>query len=179
MSLYSESIHKKIDEKLKEAKELFKSSEPITIEEKEAKFNELVELFKEKYGTNYLSYMTSFFLEPAIFVKVTDSFREAHMNDEEDSNDDEENSNDEKEDSNDEKEDSNKDEEDCDDACDILNKRDNESSDSESKDENSDSSNSQSDENNDYQKKSDELDVEQELNEREGGDNLDESLEGN
>jgi hypothetical protein len=56
---------------------------------------------------------------------------------------------------------------------------DNESSDSESKDENSDSSNSQSDENNDYQKKSDELDVEQELNEREGGDNLDESLEGN
>ncbi len=138
MSLYSESIHKKIDEKLKEAKELFKSSEPITIEEKEAKFNELVELFKEKYGTNYLSYMTSFFLEPAIFVKVTDSFREAHMNDEEDSNDDEENSNDdeensndEKEDSNDEKEDSNKDEEDCDDACDILNKRDNESSDSE------------------------------------------------
>ncbi len=81
MALYSESIHKKIDEKLKEAKELFKSSEPVSVEEKETKFNELVELFKEKYGTNYLSYMTSFFLEPAIFVKVTDSYREAHQND--------------------------------------------------------------------------------------------------
>ncbi len=150
MALYSESIHKKIDEKLKEAKELFKSSESVSVEEKESKFNELVELFKEKYGTNYLSYMTSFFLEPAIFVKVTDSFREAHMNDEEeeDSNGDEEDSNDEEEDSNEDEEDSNEDEEensneneedsneddeeDCDDACDVIKKRENKSSDSDS-----------------------------------------------
>ncbi len=82
MSVYSEEIHKKIDNKIKEFKEIFDNSED---NDKVNAFNELIELFKEKYGSNYLSYLTSFFFEPALLVKVTDTFRETHLNEESES----------------------------------------------------------------------------------------------
>ncbi len=68
MSIYSNTIHQKIQEKISQIKE-----NPC-----DELFEELKGLFQEKYGDEYISYMTSFFLEPAIFVKVTDSFYEAH-----------------------------------------------------------------------------------------------------
>ncbi len=137
MALYSETIHKKIDEKIKEAKELFKSSEPISLEEKETKFNELVELFKEKYGDSYLSYITSFFLEPALFVKVTDTYRETHQQEEdeeedeeeEEEEDEEEEEEEEEEEDEEEEEEDEEEEEECD-VCDIAEQREDEESNS-------------------------------------------------
>ncbi len=68
-TFYSSDIHARICRVIAELKE----------NQTEEKFQELVELFKEKYGPEkYRNAIASYFFEPAIFVKVSDAYREKH-----------------------------------------------------------------------------------------------------
>ncbi len=70
----NQSLHKKIQEKIIQLKE----NQSIEL------FNELVELFKEKYGVDsYKNRLTRFFLEPALFIKLNDSYIQDKDNDSE------------------------------------------------------------------------------------------------
>jgi hypothetical protein len=69
MSYYSSDIHGRINALIEEMKQ----------EQSEEKFEQLIELLKEKYGPEkYRNALASYFFEPAVFVKVTDEYREKH-----------------------------------------------------------------------------------------------------